>query len=235
MFTMEIAPSPPLPSRCLEREIRVFRTPTRLEDRFGQASTRRLEAREHVFCEGDPRTHVFQVEQGAIVLYKVLPDGRRQVFDFAYPGDLIGLGTSREHVFNAQATGPAKVRCLAAQALEEAASRDASLALKLYKAVSVELAAARRLIVSIGQRSALERVAAFLFMLYRRDNGDAYPESAIELPMRRSDIADLLGLTIETVSRTLTKLRATHVIDIVHGTTVHVRNASRLEALAGGQ
>jgi CRP/FNR family transcriptional regulator len=199
------------------------------EDGFERGTVRRLEAKEHVFCEGDPRTHVFRIEEGVIALSKLLSDGRRQIIDFAYPGDYIGLGVLHDHIFDAQATSAAKVRCLSAAALEQDAARDATLALKLYKAVSAELVAARSLLVSVGQRTAMERLSSFLHGLYTR-NGDT---DVVKLPMRRSDIADLLGLTIETVSRTITKLRTMHVIDVVHGTEVHILDADRLAELAG--
>jgi len=201
-------------------------------DRFERGTIRRIEAKEHVFCDGDPRTHVFRIEEGVIALSKLLGDGRRQIIEFAYPGDYIGLGTLREHIFDAQATCPAKVRCLSAAALEQEASRDASLALRLYKAVSAELAAARSLLVSVGQQSAMERVAGFLLGLTTRASSDE-DETVVKLPMRRSDIADLLGLTIETVSRTITKLRTMGVINVVRGTEVHIRDSERLMELAG--
>ncbi|CCB63907.1 Crp/Fnr family transcriptional regulator [Hyphomicrobium sp. MC1] len=200
-------------------------------DRFERGTIRRIEAKEHVFCDGDPRTHVFRIEEGVIALSKLLGDGRRQIIEFAYPGDYIGLGTLREHIFDAQATCPAKVRCLSATALEQEAARDAGLALRLYKAVSAELAAARSLLVSVGQQSAMERLAGFLLSLSARaPDGE---ENVVKLPMRRSDIADLLGLTIETVSRTITKLRTMHVIDVVRGTEVHILDSDRLAELAG--
>jgi CRP/FNR family transcriptional regulator, anaerobic regulatory protein len=201
-------------------------------DRFERGTIRRIEAKEHVFCDGDPRTHVFRIEEGVIALSKLLGDGRRQIIEFAYPGDYIGLGTLREHIFDAQATCSAKVRCLSATALEQEASRDAGLALRLYKAVSAELAAARSLLVSVGQQSAMERLAGFLLSLSARTANDA-DETVVKLPMRRSDIADLLGLTIETVSRTITKLRTMHVIDVVRGTEVHIVDLDRLTELAG--
>lgn len=200
-------------------------------DRFERGTIRRIEAKEHVFCDGDPRTHVFRIEEGVIALSKLLGDGRRQIIEFAYPGDYIGLGTLREHIFDAQATCPAKVRCLSAAALEQEAARDAGLALRLYKAVSAELAAARSLLVSVGQQSAMERLAGFLLSLSARASDGE--ENVVKLPMRRSDIADLLGLTIETVSRTITKLRTMHVIDVVRGTEVRILDSDRLAELAG--
>jgi CRP/FNR family transcriptional regulator, anaerobic regulatory protein len=202
-------------------------------DRFERGTIRRIEAKEHVFCDGDPRTHVFRIEEGVVALSKLLGDGRRQIIEFAYPGDYIGLGTMREHIFDAQATCAAKVRCLSASALEQEAARDAGLALKLYKAVSAELAAARSLLVSVGQQSAMERLSAFLLSLTARNAGTGGDENIVKLPMRRSDIADLLGLTIETVSRTITKLRTMRVIEVVRGTEVHILDSDRLAELAG--
>ena len=201
-------------------------------DGFERGTIRRVEPKEHVFCEGDPRTHVFRIEEGVIALSKLLSDGRRQVIDFAYPGDYIGLGILNDHIFDAQATCAAKIRCLPASALEQAAAQDASLALKLYKAVSAELLAARSLLVSVGQGTAMERLASFLLSLHNRSTDDSDLD-VVNLPMRRSDIADLLGLTIETVSRTITKLRSLRVIDVVHGTEVHILDCDRLEELAG--
>jgi CRP/FNR family transcriptional regulator len=202
-----------------------------LEERMGYASVRKLESKEHVFCEGDPRLHVFRVEEGVISIYKTLCDGRRRIIDFAYPGDLIGLGALEEHILSAQATCTAKVRCLSASALEALAETDVNLALKLYKSVCQELAATRSLLVTVGQRSAVERVASFLLALHRRAGDEA--AVTVTLAMRRSDIADLLGLTIETVSRTLTKLRTMGVIEVEQGgTTVTLCDVGRLADLA---
>ena len=212
------------------RALPVSQPPT-LDERLSHAAARRIAAKEHVFCEGDARDHVFRIEDGVIALYKTLPDGRCQIIDFAYPGDLIGLGVRDEHVLSAQATTAAKVRCLSAGALERMAESDAGLALKLYKSVCHELAATRSLLVTVGQRSAIERLAAFLLALHRRTAAGG--SSTVTLAMRRSDIADLLGLTIETVSRTLTKLRTMGIIDIEQGgTRVELCDLTRLADLA---
>jgi CRP-like cAMP-binding protein len=202
-----------------------------LDERLAQATERKLDPKEHVFCEGDARTYVYRVEEGVIAIYKTLFDGRRRIIDFAYPGDFIGLGVLGEQIMSAQATCAAKVRCFSAPALEKLAETDASLALKLYKSVCQDLAAARSLLVTVGQRSAVERVAAFLLALRRRSAGTK--DDVIKLAMRRSDIADLLGLTIETVSRTFTKLREMGVVDVEQGgTTLTVLDVARLADLA---
>ena len=201
-----------------------------LEERLAHAPVRKLASKEHLFCEGDPRIYVFRVEAGVITIYKTLCDGRRRIIDFAHPGEIIGLGAIEEHVLSAQAPRSAVVRCLSASALESLAEADATLALKLYKSVCQELAATRNLLVTLGQRSAIERLASFLMAVRRRAAGGG---DTVMLTMRRSDIADLLGLTIETVSRTLTKLRSMGVIEVEQGgTTVKLCDVPRLVELA---
>jgi CRP/FNR family transcriptional regulator len=204
----------------------------RHRDGFETATFRRIEAKEYVFCDGDPRTHIFHVEQGVIALSKVLGDGRRQIIDFAYPGDYIGLGLLKDHIFDAQATCLAKVKCIPAPTLEQAAASDPGLALKLYKAVSAELATARNLLVCVGQGTAMERIAMFLIRMRDRAEASGVNDGVFNLVMRRSDIADLLGLTVETVSRTLTKLRGMRVIDIINATEIHILEVGKLEQLA---
>ncbi len=204
-------------------------------DRLDRASVRCFQSKEHIFCEGDPRTHVFQIQVGVVMIYQMLNDGRRQIVDFAYPGDFIGLGTTNEHLFSAEATSSTKVRCFGASALEESARNNSSLALQLYKAVSIELSAARALLVAIGQRSAIERVATFLLMLHGRTLREIGGDGVVHLPMRRADIGDFLGLTIETVSRTITKLRLMRVIEVSHGTSIRILNRDRLAGLSEQQ
>src|SRR5688572_20138679 len=94
------------------------------DESLAQASIRRVEAKEFLFAEGDVISHVYRIETGAIALYKVLADGRRQVMGFAYPGDIIGLGVEVEHAMNAQAVKPTRVRCLPVAALRKSATED---------------------------------------------------------------------------------------------------------------
>jgi CRP/FNR family transcriptional regulator len=207
--------------------------PSALEQRLAQSSLRRVEAKEFVFAEGDPTTHIFQVETGAVALYKVLCDGRRQVVGFAYPGDLIGLGAEGEHVMNAQAIKPTRLRCLPVASLNQLARQDPRLGFKLYEAVARELAATRDLLLTTGQRSATERVVSFLLAFSRRNERSGKDARAFDLPMTRADIADFLGLTIETVSRTFTKLRGMGLIELPQSCTVRIKNLAELQALAG--
>lgn len=205
-----------------------------LAERLARGQTRTLEAKEHLFCEGDPASHVYRVEVGHICIYRMMPDGRRQVVDFAYPGDLIGLGALAEHADTAQAMERTVVRALPIAKLRDLAHTDAGLGIKLYEALSRELMAARELLFTVSQRTAAERVAAFLLALSRRNGRHGTNAHEIVLPMTRMDIADFLGLTIETVSRTLTKLRVEGVIDVEQCILVSILKPEVLARLAQG-
>lgn len=206
-----------------------------LAKRLRASAPRLLQARDHVFFEGDHKDCVYQVERGAVCLYKTLPDGRRQIVDFAYPGDLIGLGSLEEHVFSAQAITLTRLRCLSASLLNEVAQHDPQVGMMLYRALSDQLFAARDLLLTVGQRNATERLAAFLMALSRRNERSLVDPMRIILPMTRADIADFLSLTIETVSRSFTKLRQSGIIDLVQSSFVVIRDRRTLEQLAAGE
>jgi CRP/FNR family transcriptional regulator len=190
-------------------------------------------AKEHVFCEGDPATHVYRVEAGHICIYRMLPDGRRQVINFACPGDFVGLGSLGTHATSAQASTRTRLRSFPMTHLQECAAQDARLGLKLYEAVAEELTAARDLLMTVCHRTASERLAAFLLALSRRNRRRGESELELVLPMTRADIADLLGLTIETISRTFTKFRVEGLIDLEQCILVTIRNSQALELAAG--
>ena len=204
------------------------------EQTLGNASLRRVEAKEFVFAEGDAASHVYRVETGAVALFKVLVDGRRQIVGFAYPGDLVGLGAEGAHVMNAQAIKPTRLRCLPVSGLHRRVVQNPSLGFKLYQAVARELASARDLMLTTGQRTATERVVSFLLAFSRRNQRNGRDPKVLELPMTRTDIGDFLGLTVETVSRTFTKLRALGLIELVHSSEVKLVDIEALEGIADG-
>jgi CRP/FNR family transcriptional regulator len=205
-----------------------------LEDCFAQAHLCRIDAKEFVFMEGDPVKQVYQIEAGAVSLYRLLPDGRRQILGFAYPGDVIGLGLQREYIMNAQTLKPTKVRSISLATLHRIAALDPKLSFTLYQAVANDLAATRDLLMTTGHRSACERVAAFLLALSQRNERNGGSAHVIDLPMTRSDIADFLGLTVETVSRTITKMKTRRLIDLPQCARIHLRDIEALQALAEG-
>ena len=206
-----------------------------LPDKLGSTMVRTFQSKEHIFCEGDAATHVYQIEAGHVCVYKTMPDGRRQVLEFGYPGDIIGLGAMGEYAVNAQATARTRVRCIPLGALHDLARQDFRLSLTLYAAVSRELNAARELVFTVSQRRAAERVASLLIALARRNELRGEEPKVIVLPMTRTDIADYLGLTIETVSRTFTKFRAQGLIDLEQSILVTICDLEALADLAEGK
>jgi CRP/FNR family transcriptional regulator len=206
-----------------------------LDRSLSSGQTRLYAAKQHLFCEGDPASEFFMIEAGNVCIYSVLPDGRRQVIDFAYPGDVVGLGADGEHTLNAEAMAATRVRCLPTATIEAAVCRDPRLGLKLYEAVSRQLGDARHRLMSMGRCDAAERLAGFLLALLRRGKRAAAAGREIVLPMTRSDIADYLGLTTETVSRTFTRFRQEGLITIDQGILIAIRDLPALQRLADGE
>jgi CRP/FNR family transcriptional regulator len=126
------------------------------------------------------------------------------------------------------------MRCLATAVLHRSAASDPALGFRLYEAVARELAATRDLMLTTGQRSATERVVSFLLALSRRSERNGKDPCDFELPMTRADIGDFLGLTIETVSRTFTKLRTMGLIELPQSNRVRLVDLDELESLGAG-
>lgn len=205
------------------------------EDRLARASTRKLEAKEMVFGEGDPVSHIYRIETGVVCLFRVTCDGRRQVLGFAFPGDFLGLGSQGMHMVNAQAITLARLQSLPAGAVRDMARRDPEFSLRLYEAIAAELTAMRGLLMTTGQRSAAERVATFLMAQSERNRRNGGDPRSVDLPMTRGDIADFLGLTIETVSRTLTKFKSAKLIDLPNRSRARICDLAALERIANGE
>jgi CRP/FNR family transcriptional regulator len=199
-----------------------------------RCKTRNIAAKGHLFIEGNSRTHIYKIVSGSVCLYRMLEDRRRQVINFSFDQDIVGLGSGPFSACNAQALTETRVKCLPITAILTAAKADPRVALGLYEALSRELLAAHEHLLSVGQRGASERLTTFLVMLSRRNEMRGRSGATIDLPMSRADIADFLGITIETVSRTLTKFRQQRLIEIDQITTLHLKSMSRLVAIAEG-
>jgi CRP/FNR family transcriptional regulator, anaerobic regulatory protein len=208
-------------------------TPLISESVLSSSVSKMYAPKQDIFYEGDTKRSVYQIEAGAVCLYKTLANGRRQIFDFAFPGDVIGLGASDVYSCSAQAVGQATLKLVPLPKLYQLAAHDPNFALGLYRAVSFELEATRDLLLTMGQQNSLERVAIFLLSLSHRNMRSGKNPRLLTIPMTRSDIADLLGMTIETVSRSLTKLRQQRAIEIIRGSIIQIIDLESLKALAG--
>jgi CRP/FNR family transcriptional regulator, anaerobic regulatory protein len=184
-----------------------------------------------VFAQEELTTSFYNLLEGVMRLYKLLPDGRRQIVGFALPGDFLGMTATARHSFSADAIGPVAI-CRFSKASFARFIEDKPHLLRRINELAVrELSQAQDHMVLLGRRSAEEKVATFLLGWRDRLARSAGPAKTVPLPMSRQDIADFLGLTIETVSRTFTKLERDGVIDIMPG-SVCLRDPARAEALA---
>lgn len=190
---------------------------------------------ETIFFEGDIATHVYNLTSGVLRLSKLLPDGRRQIAGFLFPGDFLGITMEAEHAFTAEAICPATLCQFLRARFDSFVDTHPHLERRLYAIAAHELAAARQQVVLLGRKTAAERVASFLIMLDARrvsSCGGEGVEQDITLPMSRSDIADYLGLRIETVSRELSALKAARMIRLTTTQTIRFVDRERLEQLA---
>jgi CRP/FNR family nitrogen fixation transcriptional regulator len=174
-------------------------------------STRVLARGEELFAEGDDAEHFYKVVTGTIRTYKLLSDGRRQIDAFHLPGDMFGLEAGPEHRFSAEAVDGANVVAFRRSRLVELRQADPGFDDEVMASMIRNLERAQDHMLLLGRKTAQEKIATFLLDLARRLRKDRQ----FDLPMQRSDIADHLGLTIETVSRTLTQLSRDGLIALV--------------------
>jgi CRP/FNR family transcriptional regulator, nitrogen fixation regulation protein len=157
-----------------------------------------------IYGQGEPVGPVYQVEFGAVRVYRLLPDGRRQISAFHLPGETFGFESGSTHHFFAEAIISTGLRAYRKTAGSDMAGELLPLALS-------SLTRAQEHLLVLGKQHAIERIAVFLADMMERQGGTSH----IDLPMPRADIGDYLGLTIETVSRVLTKLRAKGIIRLI--------------------
>lgn len=159
---------------------------------------RTLPTRRHIFFEGDKRDGVMIVEGGWVKLYRTLIDGQRQVVGFAMTGAVLGLENDDVFECSAETLTPCRIRKVSSTHLAELCRDEPEFAMRLLRQVGRQLGAAHAHLASVGAQTADQKIAAFLLSLVE---GDPQSPVEIDLPMRRGDIAEFLGLRLETVSR----------------------------------
>lgn len=184
--------------------------------------------------EAEPAHSFFNITRGTAKLFKLLPDGRRQITGFAGIGHFLGLAVSDTYAFSAEAIEPVRFCRFPRARLRVLLDDFPAMEKRLLQVAANELVAAQEQMLLLGRKTARERLASFLAMQSKQGAGCHHVRSRFLLPMTRGDIADYLGLTIETVSRTLTKFRTEGLIDIPGQSEVIILNRHALESLAGG-
>src|SRR5271168_3824283 len=204
-------------------------TPT-LKDLFKGQPTEILQAGAALFWEGDEAGQIFDVLEGVVRVYRIMSDGRRAIVGFIHPGDVLGVSFQDRYLFTAEAVTKVKVRRFARGRFFAMINESPALRPQLFATLCDEMSAAQDQMLLLGRKTAEERVVSFLLAVRRKD---ARGEE-IELPMSRQDMADYLGLTIETVSRMMTSLTRRGLIAAGARHTLTLRKLSALREIAGG-
>jgi CRP/FNR family nitrogen fixation transcriptional regulator len=175
--------------------------------KFGATETSYVKDQE-IHGQGESADHIFEVVRGSVRSYKVLSDGRRQICAFHLPNEIFGWETGPTYRFTAEAIVDTTLRVVRRQALEYVAATDVQVTRNLLHMTTKTLEHAESQLMLLGRKNSREKVAAFLLEMDRRLSGT----DVLALPMTRRDIADYLGLAIETVSRELSQFRASGIL-----------------------
>lgn len=180
-----------------------------------------------IYGADEPAEFVYKVVCGSVRTYKLLDDGRRQIGAFYLPGDIFGLESSSSHRFSAEAVSETVVIAIKRSTLASLSQTDAAIARELWQMTARELDHVHDQMVLLGRSSAMERVATFLLEMSSRSEN----RLEFELPMSRQDIADYLGLTIETVSRTISAIERKALIELSGSRKVRLKSRAALRNL----
>ena len=193
-----------------------------------QIGTRRSFTRDDaIYTDSDPSDCWYNVISGAVRICKLLADGRRHIAEFCFPGDWFGLPASGVRIASAEAVGEVVVMRYPQRASDQLIDENPRLVRGLYDRTLRELTHAQTHMLLLGRMTAAERVASFLLEISERQDA----RHALDLPMSRNDIADYLGLTIETVCRVLSGFRRNGIIAIPMPYRIELRDREVLEAL----
>jgi CRP/FNR family nitrogen fixation transcriptional regulator len=189
---------------------------------------------ETIFSEGDCANYCYRIVSGSVRLCKLLADGRRQISDFLLPGDFFGYADFGTHALSAEAVTGVVVARYARNQVEAVSESDSRFRRRLGQILHERLNAAQAHLVMLGRYTVKERISSFLIQMAERLDPDAGSADEIDLPMSRLDIADYLGLTIETVCRAISDLKRAGVIAVPSIHRIVLRKPSVLRDLVEG-
>jgi len=179
-----------------------------------------------IYSQDEPVELLYRLVSGVVRTSRLTADGRRQVGGFYYAGDIFGLEPGPEHRFAAEALSDCEVQVVRRGAVRAFAG-DVEVDRAILDATRQEMERLQDHVMLLGRKTARERVGGFLMAMAQRQ-----PRDEVDLPMGRQDMADYLGLTIETVSRMLTQLQGEAIVDFPSSRRFQVRKWTALEALA---
>jgi CRP/FNR family transcriptional regulator, anaerobic regulatory protein len=196
-------------------------------------TTHKVDAQRPLVVEGERADALLNITEGTVKVYKLLADGRQQITGFLFAGDFVGLSSNESYVYSAEAITAVSYCRFPRRQLERLLDDFPQMEHRLLRFASNELAAAQNQMLLLGRKTAREKLASFLLLLSRQAERIGGMANPVQLPMTRRDIADYLGLTIETVSRTFTQLRTERMIEVRRTDEVDLIGRAQLEDLAG--
>lgn len=191
---------------------------------------RQFDAHETLFLEGDPRKYVYIIEKGWVKLYRTLIDGQRQVVGFHDHGAILGLEGRDEHFNSCEAVTPVSLRAIPIAHLPDLMRKDREFASRMLQQIGAQLGTTQSHLTTVGAQSAEQKLATFLLAMADHDN----ETSEFDLPMRRTDMGEFLGLRLETISRKMAEFQRRKWIRMVNMYRCRILNRDVLEALAEG-
>ena len=209
--------------RCLEED--------QLKEFSGISSDKVFEDKQNIFLQQDSALNLYNITEGNVKIYQLMDDGRIQIIGFLYPGDFFGSYKNGKYNYSADAIGNVKVCVFEQDKLDEYLENNIKLTKELLHQTSHELTLAEDKIRVLGKLDATERLSRFILNLSEQRKRIGWQNNPISLPMTRQDIADYLGLTVETVSREITKLKSSNIIKIISSKQIYISDVDKLTEL----
>ena len=224
-------------TRCANCEIRSYSFCRCLKDDqlniFSKISSEKeFKNKQTVFLQEEESKNLYNITQGNIKIYKLLRDGRIQIIGFLYPGDFFGSYKKGKYNYSAESIGDVKLCVFKQEVLDNYLEKNMNLAKELLHMTSHELTLAQDRIGVLGKLNANQRMAAFILNISKQRARIGWQDNPISLPMMRQDIADYLGLTLETVSRELTKLKTSNLIKVLSSSQIYLRDKASLSVIS---
>ncbi len=188
--------------------------------------------KENIFLQNDPSTHLYNITEGNVKIYQLLDDGRIQIIGFLYPGDFFGTYKNNKYNYSAEAIGNLRVCVFDQRILDKYMDQNPILAKELLNQTSYELTLAQDRMTVMGRLNAIEKIAIFFINISNQRKRIGWQSNPISLSMTRQDIADYLGLTIETVSREISKLKASNIIKIISSKQLFINDIEKLKQIS---
>jgi len=208
--------------RCLDED--------KLKDFSNVSFEKSFLNKQNIFLQNDQSDYLYNITEGNVKIYQLLDDGRIQIIGFLYPGDFFGSYRNNKYNYCAEAIGDLKTCVFNQKILDKYLDENPILAKELLNKTSFELTLAQDRLTVLGKLNAAERLVKFLLNISEQRNRIGWKNNPISLPMTRQDVADYLGITIETVSRELTNLKTSNIIKIITSKQIYLSNTEELKS-----